>query len=57
MRGLRWLGQLLGPGGLILLFAGWLHGLFMSRTIVEQAPAPPVEQPEVVEPPEVTAPE
>ena len=57
MRGLRWLGQLLGPGGLILLFAGWLHGLFMSRTIVEQAPAPPVEQPEVVEPPEVTVPE
>ena len=57
MRGLRWLGQLLGPGGLILLFAGWLHGLFMRRTIVEQAPAPPVEHRRCPSRTQVTVPE
>jgi hypothetical protein len=41
-RALRWLGQLLGPGALILLFTGWTQGLFMRRTIVEQAPPEPV---------------
>jgi hypothetical protein len=53
MRGLRWLGQLLGPGGLILLFAGWLHGLFMSRKVVAEAPTSLLEQPaaRVEEPP------
>ena len=50
LRGLRWLGQLLGPGGLILLFSGWTHGLFMRRTIVEQAPPVPVETSQVTVP-------
>ena len=39
MRGLRWLGHFEGPGGLVLLFTGATQGLFMRRTITEQAPA------------------
>ncbi|MDX6486959.1 MAG: hypothetical protein QOF43_2112 [Gaiellaceae bacterium] len=50
MHGLRWLGQLLGPGGLVLLFTGVANGLFMRRTIVEQAPAVPVETAQVTTP-------
>ena len=49
-RGLRWLGLLLGPGGLILLFTGYTQGLFMRRTIVEQAPAEPVASTQVTTP-------
>lgn len=50
MRGVRWLGQLLGPGGLILLFTGATQGLFMRRTIIQQAPPVPVEEPRVTVP-------
>jgi hypothetical protein len=49
-RGLRWLGHLLGPGGLILLFVGATQGLFMRRTIVEQAPPAPVTTQQVTTP-------
>src|SRR5438105_9736424 len=49
-RGLRWLGQLLGPGGLVLLFTGVTNGLFMRRTIVEQAPPAPLESSHVTVP-------
>jgi hypothetical protein len=49
-RGLRWLALLLGPGGLILLFTGYTQGLFMRRTIVEQAPAEPVASTQVTTP-------
>jgi hypothetical protein len=50
VRGLRWLGQLLGPGGLILLFTGVANGLFMRRTIVEQAAPAPLESSQVTVP-------
>ncbi len=50
MRGLRWLGQLLGPGGLVLWFSGWAYGLFMRRRVVEQAPPEPVETSEITLP-------
>ncbi len=50
MKALRWLGQLLGPGGLILLFVGATQGLFMRRTIVEQAPPAPVTTQQVTTP-------
>jgi hypothetical protein len=46
-QGMRWLGHLLGPGGLSLFFAGVANGLFMRRTFVEQAPAAPVERTQV----------
>jgi hypothetical protein len=50
MRGIRWLGHLLGPGGLILLFTGVSQGVFMRRTIVEEAPPEPVATSRVVAP-------
>ncbi len=50
MRGVRWLGHLLGPGGLILYFAGHTQGLFMRRTIVEAAPPVPAEETRVTVP-------
>jgi hypothetical protein len=49
-RGLRWLGHFLGPGGLILLFVGATQGLFMRRTIVEQAPPAPLASQQVTTP-------
>ena len=50
MRGVRWLGQLLGPGGLVLFFCGCTQGLFMRRTVVEQAPPAPLETSRVTVP-------
>jgi hypothetical protein len=50
MRGLRWLGHFEGPGGLVLLFTGATQGLFMRRTIVEQAPPEPVATTQVTTP-------
>jgi hypothetical protein len=50
VRGLRWLGQLVGAGGMILLFTGVASGLFMRRTIVEQAPPAPLETAQVTVP-------
>jgi hypothetical protein len=50
MQGVRWIGHLLGPGGLILLFTGVTSGLFMRRTFVEQAPPTPVETTQVTVP-------
>jgi hypothetical protein len=47
---MRWLGHLLGPGGLALLFTGVANGLFMRRTFVEQAPPAPVETTQVTVP-------
>lgn len=35
MKALRWIGHFYGPGGLILYFAGYAHGLFSSRTVVQ----------------------
>jgi hypothetical protein len=35
MQALRWLGHYYGPGGLILYFAGYAHGLFSRRTVVQ----------------------
>jgi hypothetical protein len=49
-RGLRWLGHFEGPGGLILFFTGWTQGLFMRRTIVEQAPPAPTAAERVTTP-------
>jgi hypothetical protein len=49
-RGMRWLGHLLGPGGLALLFTGVANGLFMRRTFVEQAAPVPVETTQVTVP-------
>jgi hypothetical protein len=49
-RGLRWLGQLLGPGGLILFLTGATQGLFMRRTIRESVPAAPVAETTVTTP-------
>jgi hypothetical protein len=44
MHGLRWLGHLVGPGGLILLFTGVVNGLFMRRaTVEEETPAPSLD--------------
>jgi hypothetical protein len=40
MHGLRWLGHLVGPGGLILLFTGVVGGLFLRRTAAVEQPAP-----------------
>jgi hypothetical protein len=55
MRGLRWLGHLLGPGGLVLFFTGCALGLFMRPPPVEQAllveePPEPVETTQVLAP-------
>jgi hypothetical protein len=49
-KGLRWLGQLLGPGILIALFVGATQGLFMRRTFVETAPPVPVQESRVTVP-------
>jgi hypothetical protein len=35
MQALRWIGHFYGPGGLILYFAGYAHGLFARRTVVQ----------------------
>lgn len=35
MKALRWIGHFYGPGGLILYFAGYAHGLFSRRTVVQ----------------------
>jgi hypothetical protein len=35
MKALRWLGHFYGPGGLILYAAGYAHGLFARRTVVQ----------------------
>jgi len=44
MHGLRWLGHLVGPGGLILLLTGVVNGLFfVRRSTVEQAAPAPLE--------------
>jgi hypothetical protein len=44
MKTLRWIGHFFGPGGLILYFSGYAHGLLSRRTVVqdtvtEQPPA------------------
>jgi hypothetical protein len=44
MKTLRWIGHFFGPGGLILYFSGYGHGLLSRRTVVqdtvtEQPPA------------------
>jgi hypothetical protein len=36
MKTLRWIGHFYGPGGLILYFAGYAHGLFSRRTVVQE---------------------
>ena len=36
MKALRWIGHFYGPGGLILYFAGYSHGLFSRRTVVQE---------------------
>jgi hypothetical protein len=35
MQALRWLGHFYGPGGLLIYFAGYAHGLFSRRTVVQ----------------------
>jgi hypothetical protein len=44
MKALRWIGHFYGPGGLILYFSGYAHGLFSRRTVVQDTtvaePAP-----------------
>jgi uncharacterized membrane protein len=35
MKTLRWVGHFFGPGGLILYFAGYGHGLLSRRTVVQ----------------------
>jgi hypothetical protein len=35
MKALRWVGHFYGPGGLILYFSGYAHGLFSRRTVVQ----------------------
>jgi hypothetical protein len=35
MKTLRWIGHFYGPGGLILYFAGYGHGLLSRRTVVQ----------------------
>jgi hypothetical protein len=42
MKTLRWLGHFYGPGGLIIYCAGYAHGLFSRRTVVQETVA---EQP------------
>src|SRR5262245_19712935 len=49
-QGMRWLGHLLGPGGLILAFVGVAVGLMVRRTVVEQAPPEPFETTRVTVP-------
>jgi hypothetical protein len=45
MKTLRWIGHFYGPGGLILYFAGYSHGLFSRRAVVQEtAVAEPVTQ-------------
>ena len=41
MKALRWIGHFYGPGGLILYFAGYAHGLFARRTVVQDAAVDP----------------
>jgi hypothetical protein len=46
MQALRWIGHFYGPGGLILFFAGYAHGLFSRRTVVQdtQVAAPQTQR-------------
>jgi hypothetical protein len=46
MKALRWLGHFYGPGGLILYFAGYAHGLFSRRTVVQDAEVTPEAEPQ-----------
>jgi hypothetical protein len=39
MRTLRWIGHFYGPGGLILYFSGYGHGLLSRRTVVQDTAA------------------
>jgi hypothetical protein len=41
MRTLRWVGHFYGPGGLILYFSGYGHGLLSRRTVVQDTVAEP----------------
>ena len=45
MKTLRWVGHFYGPGGLILYFAGYAHGLFARRTVVQETAAEPPPAP------------
>jgi hypothetical protein len=38
---LRWVGHFYGVGGLILYFAGYAHGLFTRRTLIQEVPVAP----------------
>jgi hypothetical protein len=38
---LRWVGHFYGAGGLILYFAGYAHGLFTRRTLIQEVPVAP----------------
>ena len=40
MKALRWIGHFYGPGGLILYFAGYGHGLLSRRTVVQDTTVP-----------------
>jgi hypothetical protein len=41
MRAVRWVGHFYGVGGFILYFAGYAHGLFSRRTLIQETPVPP----------------
>jgi hypothetical protein len=41
MKTLRWVGHFLGPGGLILYFSGYAHGLFSRPAVVQDTVAEP----------------
>jgi hypothetical protein len=40
MKALRWVGHFYAPGGFLLYFAGYAHGLFARRTVVQDTTAP-----------------
>jgi hypothetical protein len=40
-KALRWVGHFYGVGGLILYFAGYAHGLFTPRTMIQDLPVVP----------------
>lgn len=41
MKTLRWIGHFYGPGGLILYFSGYGHGLLSRRTVVQDTVTEP----------------
>jgi hypothetical protein len=41
MKTLRWIGHFYGPGGLLLYFSGYAHGLFSRRTVVQDTVTEP----------------